>query len=110
MARKRAATGNKSQAIRDALAANPDKSPKDIAEELSAQGFKLNAQYVSTIKSNMSRKAGKQVVRRKVQGKRPPAMLDQSPILHATALIMSAGGLDQAQAVLDQVKKLRDIL
>ena len=47
---KKAAAGNKSQAIRDALAAHPDKSPKEIADLLSEQGFKLNAQYVSTIK------------------------------------------------------------
>jgi len=50
---------NKSQAIRDALAANPDKSPAEIAEELKAKGLDVNAQYVSTIKSNAKAKGRK---------------------------------------------------
>ncbi len=45
---------NKSQLIREALAAMPDKSPSEIAEALNAKhGLKLPYQYVSTIKSNM---------------------------------------------------------
>lgn len=51
---------NKSQLIRDALAASPDKSPAEIAEALNSKhGLKLSGQYVSTIKSNSSKKSGK---------------------------------------------------
>ena len=43
---------NKSQMIRDALKAEPRKTPTEIAEMLKAQGLKVSGQYVSTIKSN----------------------------------------------------------
>ncbi len=53
-----AGPNNKSQAIRDAVAANPNMGPKDIAAMLQKQGFNVNAQYVSTIKSNSKAKGG----------------------------------------------------
>ena len=62
MAKKSAV--NKSQAIRDALAAHPDKSPSEIAEILKADGIVISAQYVSTIKSNARIKAKRPVGRR----------------------------------------------
>jgi hypothetical protein len=47
---------NKSQLIRDALTAMPDKAPTEIAEALNSKhGLKLSGQYVSTIKSNMGK-------------------------------------------------------
>ena len=51
---KKSASGNKSQAIRDALAANPDKSPKEIAELVAAEGHKVTPAYVSIVKYNHS--------------------------------------------------------
>jgi hypothetical protein len=113
MAKKAAAPGNKSQAIREALAANPDKSPKEIAELLSAQGYKLNAQYVSTIKSNANKKAGggRKVLRRKpgrpAGGGRPTAVAGMGTMEAAIAFVRAAGGLDQAKqtlAVLESIK------
>ncbi|QDT53878.1 hypothetical protein Pan44_19040 [Caulifigura coniformis] len=110
---KKAAAGNKSQAIRDALAAHPDKSPKDIADLLTEQGFKLNAQYVSTIKSNMNRKAGGGAVRvmRKKPGRpgRGGAGLSTSggTLDAALALIKSAGGIEEARNVLATIEQIR---
>ncbi len=74
---KKSASGNKSQAIRDALAAHPDKGPKEIAALLVEQGFKVNAQYVSIIKSNMNKKeagGGVRVMKKKpdVSRRSPP--------------------------------------
>jgi hypothetical protein len=111
---KKAAAGNKSQAIRDALAAHPDKSPKDIADMLAEKGFKLNAQYVSTIKSNMNRKAGGKSVRvlRKKPGR--PARggaggsTSGSTLDAALALIKAAGGLTEARNVLSTIERIRD--
>lgn len=56
MAKKKAAGGNKSQAIRDYKATNPKAMPAEIAEKLTEQGFKLNAGFVSTVLSNAKRK------------------------------------------------------
>jgi hypothetical protein len=59
MAKSKKETINKSQEIRDALAAHPDKSPAEIADQLKAKGLEVNAQYVSTIKSNVNAKSRK---------------------------------------------------
>ena len=58
MAKRRRAV-NKSQKIRDALAANPDKSPAEISALLKAEGLKVKPQYVSTIKANANRKSAR---------------------------------------------------
>jgi hypothetical protein len=112
---KRSASGNKSQAIRDALAANPDKGPKEIADDLQAQGYKVNAQYVSTVKFGLAKKAGggRVVVRKKLGrppgGTRVPAVAGSgmSTMDAALALITSAGGLEQAKATLATIEQIR---
>ena|SRR5436190_17180499 len=116
MAKKQAASGNKSQAIRDALAAHPDKSPKDIAEMLSAQGYKLNAQYVSTIKSNANKKVRKvrvkKVGRPKVRIFRGSSSVADGigPMESALQFIRDCGGLEQAKSVLATVEQLRSVV
>ncbi|OAI57155.1 hypothetical protein AYO47_01795 [Planctomyces sp. SCGC AG-212-M04] len=110
---KKAATGNKSQAIRDALAAHPDKSPKDIAEMLGEKGFKMSAQYVSTIKSNMNRKAGGRKVRvmRRKPGSagRAASATTGNTLDAALTLIQVAGGLGKARAVLETIEQIRSL-
>jgi hypothetical protein len=44
---------SKSSLIKDILAVTPDRSPKEIAEELTAQGIPTTANYVSTIKTGL---------------------------------------------------------
>jgi hypothetical protein len=104
MAKK--AAGNKSQAIRDALSAHPDKSPKEIAELLAASGFKVNAQYVSTIKSNAKVKARRVVVRRKgARGSSSGGTMGA-----ALDFIRAAGGLQQAQQLLSTIEQIKAAL
>lgn len=55
---KRRPKVNKSQMIRDALAANPGKSPAEISALLKEQGLKVSSQFVSVIKSKAKRKPG----------------------------------------------------
>jgi hypothetical protein len=108
MAKK--ASVNKSQAIRDALAANPDKSPSEIATLLTAEGLKVNAQYVSTIKSNANAKARggrRTVMRRKPMGGGRIGGSNMSAIDAALELIKAAGGLDQAMHILTTVEEIR---
>ena len=108
---KKSATGNKSAAIREALAANPDKGPKEIAEILQAQGFKVNAQYVSIIKSNDKKASGAKgrKVRVKKAGRKAfsTSVHGFAPMQSALEFIQACGGLDQAKQVLATVEQLR---
>lgn len=106
---------NKSQAIRDALRANRDKTPIQIAELLKAKGIEVNAQYVSTIKSSM-RKTSKAVrkVRRGIrQAGRKSRLSGISEfgnglkvINAAVELLKTAGGIEQAKAALSTVEEI----
>ena len=49
-------TGSKTAAIREAL--KTESSPKVIAEKLQAEGYEINAAYVSTIKTALKKKGG----------------------------------------------------
>ena len=106
MAKKAAV--NKSQAIRDALAKNPDKSPSEIADMLKSDGISITAQYVSTIKSNAKIKT-----RRKVMGRRGRPRGGSSgmgTMDAALALIRAAGGLEQAKNVLSTIEQISQVV
>jgi len=114
---KKSASGNKSAAIREALQANPEKGPKEIAEIVQAQGFKVNAQYVSIIKSNL--KKASEGPGRKVRVKRagrPSTVAAHyigdgfAPMDAAVQFIQACGGLEQAKAVLATVEQLKAVV
>ena len=104
MAKSRKDAVNKSQAIRDALAAHPGKSPSEIAEDLKGKGLNVNAQYVSTIKSNAKAKGRrtKLVRRRKGMGQNGLGSMGA-----ALEFIRAAGGLEQAKHALQTVEEIR---
>jgi len=113
MAKKSA--GNKSQAIRDALQASPDASPKEIAETVNGQGFKVTPAYVSIVKYNQAKSSGTQG--RKVRVKRAGRPMEGhfegngfAPIDAAVQFITACGGLDQAKAVLATVEQLKAVV
>jgi hypothetical protein len=101
---------NKSQAIRDALEANPDQSPSEIAEALKAKGLKVNAQYVSTIKSGMKATKGgaRKVVRRRKPGRASNNGL--GPIEAALKFITDAGGIKQAKQALATIEQIQEAI
>jgi hypothetical protein len=104
MAKSKKEAVNKSQAIRDALAAHPEKSPSEIAEALKAQGLDVNAQYVSTIKSNAKAKGRKTVLKRK------PGRAGNNgfgTVAAALEFIRAAGGLAEAKHALQTVEEIR---
>ena len=68
---------NKSRLIQDILAVSPDRSPKDIAEELTAMGIPTTPNYVSTIKTNLKNKAG--APKRKTKAKKAAPKAPQAP-------------------------------
>ena len=109
MAKSKKDAVNKSQAIRDALEAHPDKSPSEIAEALKAKGLNVNAQYVSTIKSNAKANG----LKRRVVRRKPTAGASRNgigPVEAALEFIRAAGGLEAAKHVLQTVDEIRETL
>jgi hypothetical protein len=98
---------NKSQAIRDALEAHPEKSPSEIAEELAAKGLKVNAQYVSTIKSNAKSKGRKTKLVRRGRAAARRGNGDFGPIGAALQFIREAGGLENARHALRTIEEIQ---
>lgn len=98
---------NKSQAIRDALQAHPEKSPSEIAEELKAKGLDVNAQYVSTIKSNAKNKGRKTKLVRRGKAAAGRRRNDFGPVGAALHFIREAGGLEMARQALQTVEEIR---
>ena len=114
---KKSAGGNKSAAIREALQANPEASPKEIAEKVNEQGFKVTPAYVSIVKYNQSKSSGAQgrKVRVKKAGRRVGKASGGStggfgPMQSALEFIQACGGLDQAKAILAQVEAIRSVV
>jgi len=83
---------NKSQAIRDALAANPGKSPKEISELLAEKGIKIPPTYISSIKSNAKAKRRK----RKAgvgKGTKTAGQDRGNGLMAAVELVKASGGI-----------------
>ncbi|MCH5375687.1 MAG: hypothetical protein JJ992_17080 [Planctomycetes bacterium] len=128
MAKKKAtkaATGesnvNKTAEIKKALAATPEKPPKEIADNLIAKGVDVTPGYVSTIKTNLKKasetrkKTGKKRVTKKKVGrkKRGTASAKASGITYeqlqlAKQLAKNFGGVEEAKAALNALSQLRD--
>ena len=113
MAKKRSAGGvNKSEAIRNYLAANPQASPNEIVAGLKQQGVSVSPGLVSNVKYSKPRAGGK-----KRRG-RPPGRrakregatngaLTAADLLEAKKLVDQLGGIDQAQQALATLDELR---
>ncbi|WP_254509044.1 hypothetical protein [Anatilimnocola floriformis] len=107
MAKKKSANKvNKSELIRAYIAEFPDKSPKEVADFITAQGYPVSPQFVSTTKSNAKKKAGKK------PGKRGPkpklasiAPLGGSIVDNGLVAIESAGSLLTACGSLEAARK-----
>jgi arginine repressor len=112
---KKSSGGNKSQAIREALQSNPDASPKEIAEKVQAQGFKVTPAYVSIVKYNQSKSSGAKgrKVRVKRSGQRAGGSSSEgshtvgNSLQSALEFIRACGGLEQAKSVLATVEQIR---
>jgi hypothetical protein len=116
-----AAQVSKSSLIKEILALSPDRSPKDIAEELTSQGIPTTSNYVSTIKTNLKNQvvAPKKIKRKKAVAKAPPAA---KPAVKATAdaaisfdqlrmakeMARQLGGVEQAKEVLGALIQLSE--
>ena len=96
---------NKSAAIRDALKANPGKSPKEIAEIVSKGGVKVTAMYVSTIKTTMGKKKGK-------RGRKPGSQSSNGVVAdlqNTIVYVKGVGGLDKAKELIALLESVRGV-
>jgi len=107
MAKKAAV--NKSALIREALAAHRGTAPSEIAAMLNEQhGLKLSGQYVSTIKSNASKKKGRRGGRRQA-GRRTMSRTvgnGMTAVPAALEFIKAAGGLEAAKSALGTLEEI----
>ena len=98
---------NKSAAIREALKAHADKSPKEIAEIVSKQGVKVTPTYVSNIKATTGK--GKK------KGNRGPKTNTQTSngvfadVQNTIVFVKGVGGLDQAKKLIALLESARGV-
>ncbi|TWU10711.1 hypothetical protein [Allorhodopirellula heiligendammensis] len=127
MAKKKSSGVNKSQAIREYCAANPEAKPLEVAEAMKAIGIDVNAQFVSTVKSNSkkSKKTGRRGRPAGVSAKkaapakklgRPAASKARSnsgevsldSLINAKKLVEEMGGVDNARNAISVLEQLMD--
>ena len=109
MAKKKARV-NKSQAIRDFMAANPDAAPKDVEAALGKKGIKVSSGLVCTVRANAKDKPKKAAVKKKVAAKKPPASdeISLGALLGAKKLAQQLGGVEAAKKAIDALARLAD--
>lgn len=100
---------NKSALIREALAANPEKSPLEISELLKGKGVTISPLYVSNIKSNAKGKKKAKKLKRKA-ARAAAGNSGMGAVNAAIEFIKSAGGLDAAKEALGTVETISKAL
>lgn len=98
---------NKSAAIKEALKANPGKSPKEIAEIVTKGGTKVTAMYVSNIKATMSK--GKKKGKR---GRKPASTTSNgayADVQNAVVFVQGVGGLEKAKQLIALLETARGL-
>ena len=99
MAKKKSV--NKTELIRDAIAAKPEATPVEIAKQLSKH--KVTPNYVSTVKSKMGKKKAKKVAKKKPASDK----ISLNDLVKASRLAEELGGVDKAQEMLNALAKLK---
>lgn len=98
---------NKAALVREMLKAHKGKGPTENSALLkSEKGIAVPASYVSVVKSQIRGKKKARKLVKKVEA----ATGDTSALYAAAELIVKAGGIAQAQAALDAVKKVAAIM
>ena len=110
------AVKNKTQVIRDAILAHTDKSPKEIADMLQQEGWRVKASYVSTVKFHLNNpKGGKK--KRAARSAAPAAVatpavsgdaVSLALLRKAKKLAADLGGVQQARAAINALAEIID--
>ena len=100
---------NKTEAIKEALAAAPDATPTEIAHSLKL--LKITPGFVSQVKTKMKGKKTKKnkATKKKSKTARKPSStkVDLGELIRAKKMAEDLGGVDKAKEVLDALAKLR---
>lgn len=132
MAKKKASGPNKSAAIRDYYAKNPNAKPKEVEAALTKAGVKTTTAFISTIRSNMkkgkgtgtkkrgrpagstARRPGRPAATKTAKRGRPAKNVTKSPqgdvsvaaLLKVKKVVEEVGSVDEARAALNALEKL----
>ena len=103
---------NKTQAVKDFLAENPDAATNDVVAAMKKQRITVSPNYVSTIKSNLKPKGKKKVVaKKKAAAEKQEATDDKislSALKEAKKLAATLGGIEQAKEAISALAQLTD--
>lgn len=111
---------NKSLAIRTYLDAHPDAKPKEIVEAMKKKGIAVNAQFVSTVKTNSKKKPGKigtkrrgrpvgsgsKNTKRKVASSAGGQTVTVESLLKLQKVIEEIGSIEDTKSALSALEKL----
>jgi hypothetical protein len=110
---------NKSQAVRDYLAAQPDAMPKEVMAALAEHGIKVSRVHVSTIKSKLKKTGGTGRKRRVAEATRHPrsgstaekpakatGAITLQQIRTVARAVRTMGGYRHAAEVLEAIREL----
>jgi hypothetical protein len=93
---------NKSQAIRDMLAGNPQIPSKEVVSTLRKQGIKVSAHLVYFVKSQLKHKKRKQKRLQAVEASRTMGVTNPVElVLHVKRLATDAGGIRKLKQLVD---------
>jgi hypothetical protein len=115
-------TKTKAQAIRDALAVDPNAMPKELADKLTAEGWNVTSKNVSQAKFLMGRtkkKPGKKAVSKPAKAAAaapvaasvadaPADLISVAALQKAKKLIQELGGVKEAKQALAALGQLLD--
>jgi hypothetical protein len=92
---------NKTQAILEYMAANPDAGPSAVATAL--KKLNISAQYVSVVKNNAKNASAK-----KQRNQNAGSGQSHESLIHAARFIKACGGIDAARDALTVAAKIMD--
>ena len=100
---------NKSQAIRDYLAKQPDAKLKTIIAAMKGRGITVSDSLANAVKYEKGRSGKKKVTKAPVSrgAKAASGALSVDDLLEAKSLVDCLGGIDRAQKALETLQKLR---
>jgi hypothetical protein len=93
--------GSKTAAIKAALAAHPDKMPKELAQVMQADGWDITPQSISVVKSKLKTKP-----KRKARSKAAPTASTAAP---TTEAVVSKPPKAADTISFDSLKKAKDL-
>ena len=99
---------NKSQAIRDYLAKNPNANPKAIQAGLKAKGIAVSESLASAVKYSKKKGAGRPIARRPARAASAArkSVLRAEDLLEAKKFVDRVGGVGAARRAIEVLEQL----